>query len=254
MCTVTLIPTSAGFRLVCNRDERRTRSPARPPELRASAGRRTLYPVDPDSNGAWLGVSDAGLAVCLLNANPPRPPDTAGLRSRGAIVPTLLNAATLEDALHAALSLDRRAFPPFRLLLADARRSIVVGADGPTPRAQTHDPHAPALMLTSSSLGDHLVDGPRRALFNLLFAAPTDPLHAQDVFHRRRWYDQPHLSVNMRRPDARTVSRTTVDLTGSLFTMTYQPLADDGSVAARDVQHRLPLTSHLTPAAARTSA
>lgn len=255
MCTVTLIRTAAGFRLLCNRDERRSRSPALPPRVRTSAGRRMLYPVDPDSGGTWLGVSDAGLMACLLNANPSRPGPDAGMRSRGEIVPALLHARSLDDALLAALALDVRAFPPFRLLLADAERSIVIGTDGGAPMAESVRAGGPPLMLTSSSLGDRVVEGPRRALFNLLFAAPKDPLQAQTVFHRHRWDDQPHLSVSMRREDARTVSLTTVDLSGDVFGMTYTPLAEDGSPAAPSCEHRLPVESAPAPAEpARTTA
>ena len=64
------------------------------------------------------------------------------------------------------------------------------------------------LLFTSSGLGDHLVEGVRRELFEGFFAGPAEGWRAaQDGFHRHRWEEgRGHLSVNMARPDARTVS------------------------------------------------
>ena len=83
-----------------------------------------------------------------------------------------------------------------------------------------------AMMLTSSGLGDHLVEGPRRTLFD---ADPPRTAAAQDAFHRHRWADRLPLSVAMHRDDARTVSRTVVEVTPEAVTMTYTPVRDDGT-------------------------
>jgi hypothetical protein len=52
---------------------------------------------------------------------------------------------------------------------------------------------------------------------------------AQDAFHRHAWPDQLHLSVCMSRADARTVSRTCVELDSQSARMTYTTLNDGGS-------------------------
>lgn len=94
MCTVTVIPLThdgagepGALRLACNRDESRRRPAARPPVVRTFGVRRAILPVDPVSDGTWIGVNDAGLVATLLNVNPDlrddseadaRPPPAAG--------------------------------------------------------------------------------------------------------------------------------------------------------------------------------
>ena len=46
MCTVSIIPGDNGFRLACNRDERRDRAVALTPRAFALAGRRAVHPID----------------------------------------------------------------------------------------------------------------------------------------------------------------------------------------------------------------
>jgi hypothetical protein len=68
-------------------------------------------------------------------------------------------------------------------------------------------------LFTSSGLGDALVEGPRRRLFERLVLGAEDSwLDGQSRFHRHRWPGQPELSVWMERPDARTVSRSVIDV------------------------------------------
>ena len=68
MCTVSWLPEPGGFTLCFNRDERRTRGAALPPESRRAGGRAFLAPYDSDHGGTWLAVNDAGLALGLLYA------------------------------------------------------------------------------------------------------------------------------------------------------------------------------------------
>ncbi|MEL7087152.1 MAG: hypothetical protein AAGL98_01720, partial [Planctomycetota bacterium] len=76
-------------------------------------------------------------------------------------------------------------------------------------------------MLTSSGLGDHLVETPRRELFHAgPFRTPAD----QDAFHGHRGADRPELSVFMHRDDARTVSRTAVEVAADAVVMAYTPI------------------------------
>jgi hypothetical protein len=45
---------------------------------------------------------------------------------------------------------------------------------------------------------------------------------AQDAFHRHSWEGREHVSVQMSRAEARTVSRTTVELSRRGARMTYE--------------------------------
>src|SRR5439155_17977933 len=88
------------------------------------------------------------------------------------------------------------------------------------------------LLFTSSGLGDGLVDPPRRVLFEEWFVPGANWREIQDAYHRHSWPDRSHLSVCMRRPEARTVSCTIVDLDHTRVAMTYLPDAPDQPVEA----------------------
>jgi len=214
MCTVTLVAPKAGhLRLVFSRDEQRSRAASTPPREVELSGRRAVMPIDPESAGTWIGASDAGLVVCLLNANPPeRSLAWAGRRSRGSIVPSVLAAGSVEGAGEIVRAVRPEEFPPFRMLIISATGCLRASSDG----AQIDvwpgvDPSRP-FMLTSSGLGDHVVAAPRREAFRELFAGTEDVALAQQQLHQHARAASPETSVLMSRADARTVSRTEVDL------------------------------------------
>ena len=100
--TVTIVPVGNGFRLGCNRDERRDRAPALPPAVHGLSHRTAIVPVDPAGRGTWVGVNDTRLAAALLNrsTDSTEPLDKNRRRSRGLIITYLLECASLTDALH----------------------------------------------------------------------------------------------------------------------------------------------------------
>lgn len=255
MCTVTIIPLThdagraggrdgqrAALRIVANRDELRTRPAALPPQIRTFGRHRAVMPIDPVSDGTWIAASDAGFALTLLNVT--RSPGTlrgtgfgsramparsTSLRSRGAIIPSLLHLGSAADALRAACQLDAPAWPPFRLLLIDPREVWECRSDGVSIVARV-EPADRALLFTSSGLGDELVEPPRRALFEQMFGAAGADLSAvQDRFARHTWPDRLYLSVCMRRAEARTVSRTTLLLDEHSWALQYGEVDADGS-------------------------
>jgi hypothetical protein len=225
VCTVSVVPVGDGFRVACNRDERRTRPIALPPRIRRVEGRPTLWPCDPQSGGTWIGVNDIGLTMALLNrrvnaASPPAP-----TLSRGTLIPQLLCAGSLDSAVALATAAvepsgKTRRFEPFTLLMLHRRRAVVVEHHAAGTEIDERSLERP-LLFTSSSLGDHLVDEPRRRLFAALLEATPRHVDAQTRFHRHRWPDRPQVSVCMTRPDAMTVSHTVVDVTTGKVTVGY---------------------------------
>lgn len=232
MCTLTVVPLPGGrLRVGFNRDERRTRTLGLPPEIHTTGERSAVYPTDPVSGGTWLAVTDAGLVFAMLNANPATPPMFSGRRSRGEIIPALLDADTPADAL---AEFDRRfdiaEFAPFRLVLVGHGILADVRWDGREPMVVNRLLAGAPLLFTSSGLGDHLVEGVRRGLFEAMFAAPIpDWPSVQDAFHRHHWPGREHLSIDMCRPDARTVSRAAIDLDDDAATFEYADPADPAS-------------------------
>lgn len=242
MCTVTVLPRAdGGFRVGVNRDESRRRPEARPPEVRDVAGGvRAILPIDPVSGGTWVAVNDAGLAMALLNVNVRPAFGAARTASRGLIIPALIDCRTAREAGDRARRLDPKGYQPFRLVMVDAaevfevcsadQRRITVSSPGP-PGGPGPDADAVVgrceggLLFCSSGLGDDVADRPRRRLWRAMArdASREELLSVQDRFHRHHWADRPELSVAMRRPDARTVSYTEVDVTPTEVDLRYQP-------------------------------
>jgi hypothetical protein len=232
VCTVTIVPLQDGFRLRCNRDERRDRAEALAPVCREVQDRSIIYPEDPAGGGTWIGVNDTGLAAALLN----RTPGTRMMaraaaagrrpRSRGVIVPDLLRSATLAEALDCMAAMNPVEFDRFRLVVVQDTAAATISSDGTTLSVSRADFDRP-IMLTSSSLGDAVVEGPRRQLFAELFGGSESSwLRAQRQFHHHQWTSRPEISVRMERCDARTVSQTVVDVRSTAIELRYMPLRD----------------------------
>ena len=275
MCTVSIIPLRFaaqlgqepihGFRLVTNRDENRLRAAAAPPRWLdvGEGGRlgpespvgRLLCPTDAAAGGTWVGVTDRGLALCLLNGNPrPYPvlPPAERLMSRGAIVPMLSGEPDAAAVAAAVGRLDLERFAPFALLAVDLPEGGVTPRPPRVMRVQwdrrelslMEYPGVPVCAV-SSGLGDERVM-PRLGLFERLIGPGEGAgarAEAQDRFHRHVWRDRPEISVLMSRSDARTVSITTVEVvaarpaTPARISMMYQPIGERGEFGS-SVVHR----------------
>jgi hypothetical protein len=227
MCTISLVPHGRGVRLVCNRDELRTRPLAEPPAWRRAGALRALWPRDPESGGTWIGLNTAGIGMAVLNRNPRAAgkPLEAPV-SRGSIIPDLLRFGGIDAVLDAVARLRAADFEPFTLVVVERGTVAAIQHRGDRISIAARPLDRP-LVFTSSSLGDHLVERPRRELFRRLVERAPSPLGGQAAFHRHRWPRRPEISVWMTRPDAMTVSRTVVDLRRGDMQLHYVPLADE---------------------------
>ena len=204
------------------------------PRVYRTGARQALWPVDPQSGGTWIGVNDSGLAMVLLNRHQRDAPAWTPTHSRGVLIPRLLGEARLDTVVarvreELAPSDGDVQFEPFTLVMI--QRHDVATIDycaGTMSMAQCR--LGRPLLFTSSSLGDELVERPRRRLFAALVESSRRPLAAQARFHRHCWPDRPHLSVRMTRADAATVSHTTIDVSGAAITMDYSCSSRSSSV------------------------
>jgi hypothetical protein len=228
MCTVTIVPRVDGFRVACNRDERDSRPPALGPGRYRVECRTGVFPTDPQSGGTWIGANDAGLVLALLNRTetPVAVPtvEQHSRDSRGLVIPSLLGLGTLRAALRSVQTINPVLFEPFRLVMVQGREVGDATSDGRHISIDCSTLTTP-LLFTSSSLGDAVVERPRRRLFNLMIRGGESTwLRAQRAFHRHRWRRCPELSVHMQRKDARTVSRSLIDVRASTIDFRYEPL------------------------------
>ena len=67
MCTLTWRTAGGGYEVFFNRDERRTRPPARPPAVHRAAGVSYVSPIDAEAGGTWLAVNELGTTLALEN-------------------------------------------------------------------------------------------------------------------------------------------------------------------------------------------
>ena len=226
MCTVTIVPVGDGFHLACNRDERRDRPPALPPAVHSLSRRTAIFPVDPAGPGTWIGVNDTSLAAALLNRSPHStvPLDTRRRCSRGLIIPYLLECASLTDALQRGATIDPSDFNRFRVAMVQRGMVATLTSDGAALAVEVTDFTRP-MMFTSSSLGDELVEKPRRRLFERLFVGEKRSwVQAQIRFHRHQWRSRRDISVRMERAEAKTVSQTFVSVIGRAIELRYRAL------------------------------
>lgn len=242
MCTLTVIPKGENrWRLAFNRDEQRSRPGGQSPQRQAFGHRLAMLPIDSLSGGTWIAVNDAGLVLALLNGNPKERRERATCRSRGTIIPSLLEVETIATVFDRLDALHHPDYPPFRLVAIKSGFLADWRFDGDA--ISRTDPRAmdQPQMYTSSGLGDHLVDPPRRDLFHQMFPSHADWTECQDRYHQHSWPESPHLSVCMRRPDACTVSYTTIEWDQSQAWMSHHPAAPD--LAARPSIMMLPLNA-----------
>jgi hypothetical protein len=205
------------FRVAVNRDERRARAAALPPRLTTVDGLTAAYPIDPDAGGTWVAASSAGLVFSLLNE--PGAAVAPGRRvSRGMVIPSLLAARSVHDVQAHAAALDPSRFAPFRLLVLGEEGSLELANDG-TRLALGRSGPMPRLIRTSSSVNACEVRAARTRLFAEM--VPAGASHSQDAFHGHQWSDNEAASVLMVRPDARTVSRTVIDVFADRVRLEY---------------------------------
>lgn len=217
-------------------------------------------PIDPESDGTWIAMNDAGLVATMLNANAPggSPRRTwdglgdssMGLQvSRGAIIPQLMACSDVGVIERVLQRLNPRLYSPFRLLATDGVTLLIAGRERDSVIVTTATWDDQPVMLTSSGLGDAVVEPPRRGLFRQMFDCdPRQWPNVQDQFHRHRFPGQPHVSVNMSRADARTVSHTVIERDGDRVMMAYYDDAPDDAAAS---VARVELVLHLSAEAPR---
>lgn len=120
MCTVSFIPAAQGFRLAMNRDEKRTRTVALPPDVFSREGRRAIYPRE-RNGGTWLAVNDTGLCLALINWHSIKREPNEQPYSRGRIIPALSGATEVRAIVHRLAKMTLQNVRPFRLLVFDSR-------------------------------------------------------------------------------------------------------------------------------------
>src|SRR6201993_2373728 len=112
MCTVSFAPTSGGFYLAMNRDEKRSRPVAVPPEIVSAGERRAVFPRDP-KGGTWASVNDAGVCLALVNWHRIERNPVGEIASRGNVTSSLASASSSSEITDMLMALTLRSYRPF---------------------------------------------------------------------------------------------------------------------------------------------
>jgi hypothetical protein len=214
MCTVSWLRESeGGYKLFCNRDEKRTRKAAVAPQLQTARGIRFIAPLDGEFGGTWIGVNEHGVSVCLLNRY-----DRAarGRISRGLFVLDLLGSRSAAEAVQSAEDRDLSEFSPFTLaVLEPASPTALCVWDGAVVQIF---PDADALMpLVSSSRDQRGAEKARKTAFQ--------QAESLEHFHRGHLDGPSAYSPCMHPEDAETVSFSLVNVSTSQISLSYSPTA-----------------------------
>jgi hypothetical protein len=114
MCTLSFVPGKNSYLIGMNRDERLTRAAAYAPRITGAGTVQAVYPRE-DGGGTWIGANETGISFALLNRNSTSEA-TAKVRSRGEVIPPLLESRSRQSAEHRIKTMDLRDVSPFRLI------------------------------------------------------------------------------------------------------------------------------------------
>src|SRR5262249_9687538 len=117
MCTLSLATDNKTYCVAMNRDEKIARGSGLPAEIHEFDGAKTIYPSD-GNGGTWFAANEYGITLALLNWN-----DVAArgivlgkMRSRGRVIPALIDSRSLSDLLEAFCVSNFIGMLPFRLV------------------------------------------------------------------------------------------------------------------------------------------
>ena len=117
MCTLTVVTRNDTYLMAMNRDEKIARGTGSPAEIHEFDGARAIYPGDGDG-GTWFAANEYGISLALLNWNDiaPHAIAAAKTRSRGRVIPGLIDSRSLSD-LHEVFAVSNfKSMMPFRLV------------------------------------------------------------------------------------------------------------------------------------------
>ncbi len=224
MCTVSWLADHDGYRLLFNRDEKRTRGLAQSPQIYLRDHVQFVAPIDADGGGTWLATNEYGLTVCLLNAYPNQGMRNApASESRGKIPIYLAAARSLDDVDEQINRIDLRSFAPFQLLAMEPDRPpwFFEWTGSKLACEYNADWRMP---ITSSSFQTAVVEAARRAVLDDQIGSKSRLTRAAlERYHAGHNPSPSATSVCMHRPDAQTVSFSRVTVSSNQVRLDYSP-------------------------------
>lgn len=221
MCTLSFVPGNRSYAIGMNRDERIIRPAAYPPRITGAGTVEAIYPRE-DAGGTWIGANEIGISFALLNRNHTST-TTPKLRSRGEVIPPLLESCNRNEAERRIVKMDLRDIFPFRLIGFFPSEHAVCQWNWDTEQLESF--HLPwrARHWFSSGISDELA----REVRGLTCSEAWKMRDAGSVpwlrnLHASHAPEQGSFSICMHRQDAATVSYTEILCDPKVLTMRYR--------------------------------
>jgi uncharacterized protein with NRDE domain len=229
MCSVTYLPLpNNNFLLTTNRDVSIHRKPATFPTIGETKNGKILFPEDGEAGGTWVGTSEFGRVVVLLNGgfeNHLSTPPYA--KSRGIIVQEVLKITNAWTYLQKVVLTN---IEPFTLLIMDWHIEFQLWEfvwDGERKYFKELDKNKPTIY-SSSTLYNATMRQKRDDWFNNWLQ--QNPTYEQgDIldFHESAGEGNPHESLFLNRGYMQTVSITSIQKQDNLATILYHDTVAD---------------------------
>ena len=247
MCTLTFIPKPQGYLLGMNRDERLTRETALAPVPVTTLRLPAVYPRE-SAGGTWIGSNAAGITFALLNQNP-GPQAKTKERSRGEIIPALLESSRFPGAIRRFQHLELRGMLPFVLIGIFPAEQIISQCQWDGNELKFLRIGWDVRHWFSSGVSDEMA---RKVRGSTCYEAwrRRDAGSAEWLrgLHASHSPVRGSFSICVHRPDAATVSYTEVAFTGSDLSMRYHASHPCQALGRFDAEVDLQTTSPIAVA------
>ena len=231
MCTVSYIPTPAGFLLTHNRDEAPDRSGAGIHRVN-TARDALIFPRDTRAGGTWIAAARSGKTACILNgAETKHRHEPPYRRSRGLL---LLDFFDFPDPEPFFQNYSFEGIEPFTFLFFQENTVIEFRWDGQSRRLRRLPPDQPAFWCSATLYAPEMQEK-RAAVFHQWLNARTEPPTAAAAhrLHREGRVGDPENDFVMQRGGrVQTVSITQIVRHSGRLEMQYQEL-HTGQIARR---------------------
>lgn len=222
MCTVIYIPQKNGALFSSCRDEHPGRLTI-PPKIKLHNDTRIVYPQDKEKGGTWIGATENGTAVILLNGGFERHVKTGNYaKSRGLIALALLGQTNVVGAWTGQSLMN---IEPFTLIVWQTNKLYQLIWDGQRKYKKQLDVSKPAIW-SSATLYDNASVALRNTWFNKVFCN-LDEINEETLLHFLLQHNDPQNGFVMHRSDAlKTVSISMMRLQTKKVCLTYYDLVN----------------------------
>jgi uncharacterized protein with NRDE domain len=235
MCTVTYIPHNDSFFLTSNRDEKKTRLKAAPPQWYKFASGNLLFPKDGNADGTWMALHENGNAMVLLNGglvnhhyNPPY------RKSRGLI---FLDVFDHPQPVSAFEQIHLNKIEPFTLVIRQANQLFETRWDGQEKTISELDPSSAYIWSSATLYSDDIIK--KRKNWFEVFLKEYASAGSKEILHFHRFAgdgDEKNDVLMNRDNELFTVSITQLHRHKELSHMHYHDLISD-QISSQQFNH-----------------